>query len=673
MVKKLLLAFIALGAQEVPHKKLLKGITSRPFSLGERIMDALLQVFHAVQITQKGQKPATQNLLRYTLQRGFVFAPEVLANYSESQLFILADKIGLSGEQINSTFHKSWQKVKNAPIEQLFLEQLLHYFTTYGFESLGIYDTNSVYLPQEQLDLSDIDLKQYPILVIHGYTQEEIKIKLLKLLQSGIALHESTIQDVVEIGRSIDLTQKEIEQTKNREVKCAFYDAFEILPEHPMEFLRYLLFVLTGKTLLIKDRATLETMKQAMTTSTFLHFKVVDLLLKYKTAYGLSRLAEIFYRFKPLFLALRLNSSLRPMINKIRKLAKRYHKPMQPDVLNSVTAFIKRHQAIDQDVLQKALDQANPFRKIRLLYALRYRMLNPKSILYVIRNGRGYATNFPPVQKETSERIIEILETVLRSFYQDVRKHAEGKKIYCPGHIHYALPVTEKRFTGPFPSGTYISIPHDMIVGVHWTNVGTHRIDLDVSMISPQTGKIGWDSSYRTTDRAILFSGDMTDAPKPKGASELFYVKRQEAQAFLVFVNYYNYSKDIPVPFEIVLAQEHVEDFQKNYMINPAHIVCLAPSTIAVRQKILGLLITTPQESRFYFAETALGRSITSSGNPYVEHSRQYLFAFYQNTIGLKDVLQQSGAIFVENSQECDIDLSPGKLEKDTLLQFFTG
>ena len=47
--------------------------------------------------------------------------------------------------------------------------------------------------------------------------------------------------------------------------------------------------------------------------------------------------------------------------------------------------------------------------------------------------------------------------------------------------INYTLPATEKQFIGYFPSGTSISIPKEMIFGIHWENVNTHRIDLDLS------------------------------------------------------------------------------------------------------------------------------------------------------------------------------------------------
>ena len=60
---------------------------------------------------------------------------------------------GKDGEKWNQTFHKDFEIVRNAPIEDLIAQQLIHYITTYGFESLGMYDTDLVYIPKEKLEI----------------------------------------------------------------------------------------------------------------------------------------------------------------------------------------------------------------------------------------------------------------------------------------------------------------------------------------------------------------------------------------------------------------------------------------------------------------------------------------------------------------------------------------
>ena len=72
---------------------------------------------------------------------------------------IAIDMYGKDGKKWNQTFHKDFEIVKNAPIEDLIAQQMIHYITTYGFESLGMYDNDLVYIPRESLDIPELDLE----------------------------------------------------------------------------------------------------------------------------------------------------------------------------------------------------------------------------------------------------------------------------------------------------------------------------------------------------------------------------------------------------------------------------------------------------------------------------------------------------------------------------------
>jgi len=286
-------------------------------------------------------------------------------------------------------------------------------------------------------------------------------------------------------------------------------------------------------------------------------------------------------------------------------------------------------------------------------------------VLYRIRNGKGWATEAIEYNTEQKKEARKVSNIILNSIVGDIKKNVEGKKVYIPSFIDYGLPATEKQFTDNFPSGTYISVPDDLIVGIHWQNVDQNRIDLDLSLVE-MDNKIGWDGDYRTSKRDVLFSGDMTDAPK--GASELFYVKKQPRKVFILFVNYYNYSADIEVPFKILVAEEKVGKLKMNYMVNPNNVLAIAKSRINQKQKMLGLLVTSESGNRFYFAETNVGKSITSRNNKYSEYSRKYLSNFYENSISIRDLLVRTGAKITDSKEESDIDLSPEILEKDSIL-----
>jgi len=630
-------------------------------------MLSLIRLFRAVLIQENGKKKYPKALLNKTVELGFIFSPEVIYNYSEAELIKIADSIksevGISPEEINSSFHKSWKKIKDSSIEQLVIEQIVHYITTYGFEQLGIYDEKTVYIPDEALKIPKIKLDKIKLTVIKGYTKEEIKEKVLNILKSGIALSEDSKRDILDISTSIiNIDEKEINDIKNKEVRIAFFDYFDVVPEHPIEFLRYIIYKSTNRTLLIKNKALIAEIKSKD------NLAALNLFNKYSKKYGLEKLAEIFLRFKPLFLAFRTNKGLKAAINKIRKLAVKYHKPMPEDFLNNVTSYVKKNK-IDEEKLKVELSRVNIFRKIRLAYALKFRTKDElDSILYKIRNGKSYATDFGFKNQKLAEKIYNI---VLDSIADSIKVKVDGKKIFLPKNTEYALPATEKMFIDNFPEGTFITVPKDLVIGVYWENVNRNRIDLDLSLVG--LVKIGWDGEYRygrggsNEGASILFSGDMTDAAN--GASELFYIKKQKSNIFMLMLNYFNFSEQIPVPFKLIVASEKQVNLPKNYMVNPNNIISTVKLKIEEKQKILGLLVTEPTENKFYLMKSSIGNTITSRNNDYTEKARKYMINFYSNSITLREILEKAGAVLVDKAdKKCDIDLSPETLEKDSIL-----
>lgn len=655
-------------------------------------MRSTIRLFKAVPIKTKAKKKLSQALLKETIRNGFIFTEEVIGNYLEGELSelirIIKEEVGLSGKKMNSSFHKSWQKVRDADIEQLVIEQIAHYLTTYGkehpegylvekeiqwgvedlsekvpelsdIEMDRVQDDDYIYIPREALKIPKINIDKIRLIVIKGYTKKELKGKLLSLLYSGIALGKDTMKDVVNLALYLELSKKEVRSIKNKEVRTSLYDYLNLIPENPVEFLRLVVFKSIDQTLLIKNERTIEEISSKK------NLGVLGLFVKYEEEYGLERLAEIFYRFKPLFLAFRTNGKLKTITNRIRKLAKKYHKPILEDYLNGITAKIKKGEVIDKKKLLGELSKVNTFRKVRLAYALKFRTKAPQSILYKIRNGRGYATEFNFENQGAARKILDI---VVSSIADDVSQQVKGRKVYLPKNVTYALPATEKQFTGNFPPGTCITVSRDMVFGVHWENVKGRQIDLDLSLVG-MDGKYGWDANYRDEGRSILFSGDMTTAPKPNGASELFYIKRQVAKFFLMLVNYYNFDESLEVPIKIFVGQERVTRMKKNYMVDPNNILITAQSSISQKQKIVGLLAITDSECRFYFLEVSIGNSITSSTSEFAKNSREYLKSFYQNTLTLNEVLERAGAKVVTTKGKCDVDLSLETIEKDSIIR----
>jgi len=652
-------------------------------------MLSALRLFKALPIPEpkmfgaqhKGNGEQDAALMKQTVTSGFVFSPKVLAAYpNRPELLKMVEQLyGRNPEQLNQTFHKSWEKVRTASMKQLMLEQMLHYLTTYGFESTGYYDQAFVYIPAEKLDVPQWQ-DNLQLVVIRGLTKAELKFELLQLLKTGVALSETTVKDALDIATFVGFVATDLQQVTNREVKAALYDYLNLVPDDPVEFLRFVTYRATGKTLLIKNPGSIKELKAAST-----NVSLVRYFQLYEQDYGLARLAQIFYRFKPLFLAMRTNTTMRQTINQLRRLAVENHRPMKPDALNDVTKVLLSNQGyFPQTRSGKAepwlrdLDTASTFRKIRLLYALQFRTTDATSIVYHIRNGKSWATDFNFPWKFGAQHAYEV---VLGSIVADLALKVAGKTILIPEGVQYALPATEKQFSGNIPSGTCVVVKGGMVAGVHWENQKRHgairpdyRIDLDLSLQSI-AGKLGWDAGYRSAERDVLFSGDMTDAPVSRGgASELYAFTEQARGQWLVMLNYYNFDPDVPVPFQILVGQSAPRSLTMNYTIDPNLLVAQAASNIDVHQKIIGLVVADDKSCRFYFSESDFGSGRSSRMTKHTEQARDFMVNRFLNPISLNEILAAAGAEIVtaRPAVEPIINLSLEAIDKLSLISLLS-
>jgi len=166
-----------------------------------------------------------------------------------------------------------------------------------------------------------------------------------------------------------------------------------------------------------------------------------------------------------------------------------------------------------------------------------------------------------------------------------------------------------------------------------------------------------------------MFSGDMTDAPPPDGASEMFCL-REVSSPLLVLCNYYNYSSERPVEATLIVANDSPKSLSSNYLVDPNKIVAKVPLTISRKQTIVGLVDSSNQQSRYYVSDISIGCGITSTESDVSANARSYLSAkFRSSNLGLANILVGSGATVVnEHPNDEYIDLSPEKIAQSTLL-----
>ena len=427
-------------------------------------MKALLRLFTALPLSETCSA-AVRVTPEMTIPLGFILDPKL--NIATSYLPEIEKIVGISGEKANQTFHKSWDKVANAPIKQLLMEQIMHYMTTYGFESIGVYDERMVYVPNEQLDVPEIT-EDIPLIYIKGFTREDILEAVNKMATAGIALHKDTLSDILDIVKEFKLVI-DPDNVTNRELAIVLHKYYGTAPRDPEGFFRYMVFELTGETLIIKNHNLINKLKDcdAAKAINLLHMCPKDL-------------GKIFYRYKPLFLALRNTChEAKRIINQIRRKAPEQHVPMKQDYLNSVTELLAKGE-LDKALLMSELEKANIWRRIRLLYALNFRVNGgSRHIVHKIRNGKAWVKEFKSSVAPSAGEAMTALGLVAQSVINHIKPKVEGRVFYIPECISYALPATEKQFTGNFPSGTSVAAAEDLITGIHWTNVGDHRGDLD--------------------------------------------------------------------------------------------------------------------------------------------------------------------------------------------------
>jgi hypothetical protein len=629
--------------------------TSRLYFGRRNIMNptVTLRLFNSIQIDRLPLNNYHAQFLERTIRNGYVLDPRIEA--SEKLLDSIEAVVGISGEKANAAFHKSWSIIENTPQEALWVQAAVHYLTTYGFETLGMYQKETVYIPREILELPET-VGAIPLAIIKAMTAEEVLQEIVKL-GSGIALKEETLQDIMEIVKANGYNVEFVERIKNRELKGRLYDHYGIVPQEPVEFLRYVVSKLTGESLLIKNTELIEKIKSSSGVA-------LDLLLRQSPG----NLASIFLRYKPIFLAMKSISENKTFFNRLRKKSTRQHVPLPEDYLNNVTCRIK-NGSLSLRRLSTKLESTGVFRKIRLAHALSFRLTGSDSIIYRVRNGRGWASEFTWDAKYNDDVWTAFICT-LQSIARGVEKNVKGKTIYIPPNVHYALPATEKQFTGFFPTGSYVSVDQDMIVGIHWCNT-EKRVDLDLSAIG-LSGKTGWDSFYTSSSGNMLFSGDMTDAPKPNGASELFYIKDEKCTPYIMYLNYYNFVSGDRVGTKILVAQEKPSKrFRENYMVDPNNIIACANIDVDKNQNVLGLIANVDGTNRFYFANVSIGKSITSGCGEQTTQARNYLMNDLLNKPCLRDILSLAGACVVEQKPKDEeyLDLSPNSLNKGTIIE----
>lgn len=375
-------------------------------------------------------------------------------------------------------------------------------------------------------------------------------------------------------------------------------------------------------------------------------------------------------------------------INTIRKKADKYHKPLSINKLDRLTCASVQ---IEDEELIKALDQITVFREIRIFNGLAYALDEERSILYRIRNGKSFATKRDELNADETEQIAKRHALVYQHLIGRLRPHLSGKKIAVNKDINYKAPTSEKQFVGNFPCGSSIEVKResDVLFGIHWMNVETQnkdsedngRVDLDLHLQNLEMS-FGWNSAYRSEGKEILFSGDMTDAPAPDGASELFYISQDMNSTFMFTINKYT-DNDSKIPFEIVLAKAKAglsqEELEGKHLLDPNDIILKIPMEMENGEFMmrLGFVYAAEDSIKVVFDSFKSRRTIISDNeDPVFTDTFNYLTAYQKASLSLKELLEKCGGEIIEADESetienADHDLRLNRLSKDTIISLF--
>lgn len=538
-----------------------------------------------------------------------------------------------------TTFYKNWGSVISGKFD-LWEEACKHYTSTYGTDFKG-----KTYVVNDGAEVPDFT----SLKVIMPIEISEVIDRCRGMLYSGIALKQETIDAIFAILDDFSTSQNgdgavnylDINKVKNKEAKLYLYKRLNLVPSDSTEMVRYLIYLATGKSLLIKDKQTLSLIE----ASKFNFNELVD-------AYGIANLSSVFYRFKPIFLAFKkANRKNKSIVNALRKLAEKNHEPYQHGFLENLLS----RKNVDLEALAERLKTATNFTKVKLLQTINVRNKFLNLNAFGIRNQKLFIKE-NAVPKHGVGQYDAIYKIIYASLVESLSQKACNVTI--PNGVNIKLPTSEKSFIGNYPLGTSFDFSEtDNIVGINWRGEDGAN-DLDLSLMAIDGKKYGWNSDYYNDRRSVIYSGDMTRA-YPE-ATELFYTSKEFTPS-IVKVNLFNGAPNSK--FKFFLAKEKITKMNSNYMVDPNNIVVNVDCEMDSREKMLGVIT----DKQFILAQFRTGRGMVayhSVTDKYTEYALSTLDCY----ISLWEVLVDAGFKIVDEG--ADVDLR--NLSKDTLINLLS-
>lgn len=598
------------------------------------------------------------DMLKDGIKRGYLVHP--LCDAKHISYFLATRDM-----QYNSTFYKTWNDVTNKSRFELFVDQVLHYMTTYGTDF-----SEEAYLPN--VNPEEPAWNTYK--VISPITYDDLYIKCLGMLQSGIALKSETVTvltDYIITHARMNDIDPDIDSIKNREAMVILCDALGLLPRNGDRLFAHIIYKTTGQTMIIKNRDTRNRIQMKMNYSG----SEIKKLWKSLDENQMIALAGVYNRYKELFLSFKnhRDASMNKIINKIGHLSKKHHKPMTRGFWETL---LVKETYNPVEVTEKAKTATN-FKLIQVMQSIRERFLLAAGMgdnLYIIRNGKVFMkeNNYNVVDSKyfNWEEIYQILKDQL---IENLSKKA--CTVRFSDKFNLACPTSEKNFIGDVPMGSYATLDNEGVFGIYWKNEwGTRDFDLSYNDITGN--RIGWNSSYYNDKQNIVYSGDITNAPD--GANELMQFKNGCPNG-IIYVN--RFSGNPNSKFKLFFGKDDVKNAYKNelsgsyYMVDPNKVIL---ETMVTQSDASEMMCGVILDNKVHFITLSCGynqvaqatRRLNGKRQVDTEGLTQMLKRKALAMIDLKEILLAAGFREPKKDETPEIDFTT--LDRSTLIELFS-
>lgn len=427
-------------------------------------MKELLEYFK-VMVIDDSQRVSTYNydMVKYGLILDF--------DPTDNQVKFL-EKSAFSNK-VNVLFSRD--EIKKASMEYKIIKQIVHYITSI--------------LDQSSFTITVDDSLTVPFTIIRGVTTKELETLVQNILYSNRPA--KNIDDLVKIIKEYSINF-DFNKILNNELRIALFNEDKHSFNNGDDAVRYIVFLTTGQTLLIKSESVLDAVRlnASKVSNRFLmiHAEV---------------LSNVFNRHKKIIMSLK-NKNNNTFINRISRFSKTNHKPWIEPVAKTFMSDIRK-----DDYDWNNLSKMSVRDKFKLLNLIAYKRRMNDADIFVIRNGKVWREDEREIYAVS---LLTKAETkILESLKKDLTA-LKRKTIIFSSFVDYGLPISRKQSLGNLPFGSIVDIDGKISSGIYWRNEWGAR-DLDLSTIDLNGNRTGWGrSSGYNSNNDIKFSGDLVNA-----------------------------------------------------------------------------------------------------------------------------------------------------------------